>query len=83
MELLLLLSAFLTALNGAITGARPVQVATQAQVVVAKRTATSAVRLVPTRPAQGWPMLAIVIRTIDRPLTIASDIPVFGKRRRE
>lgn len=85
LNLLLLLSAFLTALTGAITGVRPVQgVAAEAQVGgVVRAVAVAAVRVpLPVRFATaGWPASARLPVEL-RAISITPDVPVFGQRRR-
>ena len=84
MELLLFLSALLTALTGAITGVRPVPVATQEQVCAGgvQRIASDVVRNW-TRPAQGWPTLATLSEAGEQPWRALLAVAGYGQRRRE
>jgi hypothetical protein len=82
-DFFLLLSAFLTALTGAITGVRPAQAAAQQQVVAPVRAAAAVVRAVAMRPVQGWPGLRLTAWPAERALVLAPAIPAFEQRRRE
>ena len=83
MELLLLLSAFVTALTGAITGARPAMAATEQ--VGGAMSAVAARAIVPaasSRPSQGWrPLSNAQARTAIEVRPVA--ILLLGQRRRE
>ncbi|MBB5713872.1 hypothetical protein [Sphingomonas aerophila] len=84
MNLLLLLSAFLTALTGAITGVRPAQTAAaQEQVVSAARVLKAYAETKVARPAQGWPGLSLLPTSAERPFAPLATVPAFGQRRRE
>jgi len=84
MNLLLLLSAFLTALTGAITGVRQAQAAAaQEQVVSAAHVLKAFAETKVARPEQGWPTLSLRPTSAERPLALRASIPAFGQRRRE
>jgi hypothetical protein len=84
MELLLLLSAFMAALTGAIGGERPARSVAQEQVVaVWSGNVVRAARTGGTRPVQSWPARARVGSPHQRPLLFAATVPTFGQRRRE
>lgn len=86
MDLLLLLSAFLTALTGAITGARPVQGAAVGQQVEraadATRHAVVTLAIAGKRPAQGWPE-ARMIAVAASAFALVPAAPLYALRRRE
>jgi hypothetical protein len=84
MNLLLLLSALLSALTGVGQGVRggraPETVCASAAAVAPATTRTA---LVAARPVQGWPRLADAPRLVLTALRLRPAEPVFAGRRRE
>ena len=84
MNLLLLLSALLTAITGVVGGTRAPQVA-QAVSGAAQGAAVAdaRVKLVAMRPVQGIPSVQAVAPAAGAALTFASAEPIWASRRRE
>lgn len=85
MNLLLLLSALLSALTGVGAGARAPE---RAQAVAEARVGRTAVALVPAmraqRPAAGVPRpVAVAMLGVDSPIAVVRAIPAWTSRRRE
>lgn len=86
MEFLLLLSAFMSALTGAITGARPPEVRLHQTVVEARVSvaAPRSVRVASPVLRQALPSLGAIADFDLRPaVAIAAQIPLYAARRRE
>jgi len=83
MNLLVVLSALLTALTGVLTGVRPVTSATQEQVAAAARRPARAASMVTARPGHPLPRLSRDAGPAARAYALPAQVVAFFHRRRE